>query len=71
MVGCGHGTANGPIDEEQRFYLESRGVPTDIAEALVVKGFFADVLEGLPSRSIAQAIDGRIEQLVALDKERF
>ena len=59
------------IDEEQRFYLESRGVPTEIAEALVVKGFFADVLQGLPSRSVAQAIDDRIEQLVALDKERF
>jgi|TARA_A100001037_G_scaffold288036_1_gene298219 Fe-S cluster assembly protein SufD len=70
-VKCSHASAVGPIDEEQKFYLESRGVPTDIAEALVVKGFFADVLEGLPSRPIAQAIDGRIDQLVALDKERL
>jgi len=70
-VKCSHASAVGPIDEEQRFYLESRGVPTEIAEALVVKGFFADVLQGLPSRSVAQAIDDRIEQLVALDKERF
>ncbi len=70
-VKCSHASAVGPIDEEQRFYLESRGVPTEIAEALVVKGFFADVLQGLPSRSVAQAIDDRIDQLVALDKERF
>tara|TARA_Y100001970_G_scaffold280031_1_gene388354 strand:- start:18664 stop:19929 length:1266 start_codon:yes stop_codon:yes gene_type:complete len=70
-VKCSHASAVGPIDEEQKFYLESRGVPADIAEALVVKGFFADVLEGLPSRPIAQAIDERIEQLVALDKERL
>ena len=70
-VKCSHASAVGPIDEEQKFYLESRGVPTDIAEALVVKGFFADVLEGLPSRPIAQAIDDRIDQLVALDKERL
>ncbi len=70
-VKCSHASAVGPIDEEQKFYLESRGVPADIAEALVVKGFFADVLEGLPSRPIAQAIDDRIDQLVALDKERL
>ena len=70
-VKCSHASAVGPIDEEQKFYLETRGVPADIAEALVVKGFFSDVLEGLPSRPISAAIDERIEQLVALDKERL
>ena len=69
-VKCSHASAVGPIDEEQKFYIESRGVPADIAEALVVKGFFADVLKGLPSSMVSEAIDLRIEQLLALDMGR-
>jgi len=47
-VRCSHASAVGPIDEEQRFYLESRGIPTPIAERLIVLGFFDEVLERLP-----------------------
>jgi Fe-S cluster assembly protein SufD len=47
-VKCSHASAIGPVDEEQRFYLESRGVPTPTAERLVVLGFFEEVLERLP-----------------------
>jgi Fe-S cluster assembly protein SufD len=47
-VKCSHASAVGPVDEEQRFYLESRGVPTPIAERLVVTGFFDEVLTQLP-----------------------
>jgi Fe-S cluster assembly protein SufD len=47
-VRCSHASAVGPIDEEQRFYIESRGVPTDVAERLVVTGFFDEVLGRLP-----------------------
>ena len=44
-VRCSHASTVGPIDEEQRFYLESRGVPPDVAERLIVLGFFDEVLE--------------------------
>ena len=37
-VKCSHASTVGPIDEEQRFYLESRGVPPEVAERLVVLG---------------------------------
>ena len=47
-VRCSHASTVGPIDEEQRFYLESRGVPTDEAERLIVTGFFDEVLGRLP-----------------------
>jgi Fe-S cluster assembly protein SufD len=47
-VRCSHASAVGPVDEEQRFYLESRGVPTDEAERLIVSGFFDEVLGRLP-----------------------
>ena len=42
-VRCSHASAVGPIDEEQRFYLESRGVPPDVADRLIVLGFLDEV----------------------------
>ncbi|MFM7081648.1 MAG: Fe-S cluster assembly protein SufD [Actinomycetota bacterium] len=48
-VKCSHASTVGPIDDEQRFYLESRGIRPEIAERLVVFGFFADVIDRLPS----------------------
>ena len=44
-VKCSHASAVGPIDADQRFYLESRGVPPEAAERLVVNGFFEEVLD--------------------------
>jgi Fe-S cluster assembly protein SufD len=52
-VRCSHASAVGPVDEEQRFYLESRGVPSDEAERLIVSGFFDEVLTRLPVGGIA------------------
>lgn len=52
-VHCSHASAVGPIDEEQRFYLESRGLPTDLAERLIVSGFFGEVLAKLPMSGLA------------------
>lgn len=47
-VKCSHASTVGSIDEDQRFYLESRGISPDVAERLVVFGFFKDVLDRLP-----------------------
>jgi Fe-S cluster assembly protein SufD len=55
-VRCSHASAVGPIDEEQRFYLESRGVPTDVAERLIVTGFFDEVLTRLPVPGLATVL---------------
>ncbi|MBI5089889.1 MAG: Fe-S cluster assembly protein SufD [Actinobacteria bacterium] len=52
-VKCSHASTVGPIDEEQRFYLESRGIPPQIAERLVVLGFFDEVLHQLPVGPLA------------------
>lgn len=52
-VKCSHASTVGPIDEEQRFYLESRGIPPEVAERLVVLGFFDEVLEQLPVGPLA------------------
>lgn len=59
-VKCSHASTVGPIDEEQRFYLESRGIQPDIAERLVVLGFFDEVLAQLPVGSHADELRARI-----------
>ena len=43
-VRCSHGSASAPMDEEQLFYLLSRGIPRHEAQLLVADGFLADVL---------------------------
>jgi Fe-S cluster assembly protein SufD len=55
-VRCSHASAVGPIDEEQRFYLESRGVPAEVAERLIVTGFFDEVLSRLPVPTLAPVL---------------
>lgn len=47
-VRCSHASAVGPVDEDQAYYLQSRGIPPAEAERLVVLGFFEDVLARLP-----------------------
>ena len=59
-VRCSHASAVGPVDEEQRFYLESRGVPTDEAERLIVGGFFDEVLGRLPVPAVAPLLRSTI-----------
>jgi Fe-S cluster assembly protein SufD len=44
IVRAGHASATGRFDDEQLFYLQSRGLTLDEARQLVVRGFFADVL---------------------------
>ncbi len=51
-VQCSHASAVGPIDEDQRYYLETRGVPPEEAERLIVLGFFDDVFDRLPVPSL-------------------
>ena len=47
-VRCSHASAVGPVDEDQRYYLESRGVPPEVANRLIVLGFFDDLLQRAP-----------------------
>jgi Fe-S cluster assembly protein SufD len=63
-VHCSHASTVGPVDPDQRFYLESRGVPTEIAERLVVAGFFDEVLESLPVPSLSGPVRERIDHLL-------
>ncbi len=55
-VKCSHGSTVGPVDEDQRYYLESRGVEPDEAERLIVAGFFEDIADQVPIGSTRSMI---------------
>jgi Fe-S cluster assembly protein SufD len=59
-VKCSHASTVGPIDPEQRFYLESRGVRPEVAERLVVLGFFDEVLMQLPALDLAEGLRAQV-----------
>jgi Fe-S cluster assembly protein SufD len=45
---CGHGSSVGPLEEEHRYYLMSRGIPKEKAEQMLIKGFFQEIIDRLP-----------------------
>ena len=53
---CSHGATVGPVDQEQIFYLQSRGIPADEAERMLVDAFFAEVLERVPSERLQRRV---------------
>jgi Fe-S cluster assembly protein SufD len=63
-VHCSHASTVGPVDEEQRFYLESRGVPPQVAERLIVAGFFDEVITRMPVPAVAPALRARVQEKI-------
>jgi Fe-S cluster assembly protein SufD len=64
-VRCSHASTVGPIDEEQRYYIESRGVEPEVAERLVVQGFFADLARRAPYQGLAQWVESAVVDRLA------
>lgn len=64
-VRCSHASTVGPVDDDQRYYLATRGIPPEEADRLIVMGFFEDVLARLPVRSLVdplrEAVTRKIE----------
>lgn len=73
ILGAGHASATGRFDDEQLFYLQSRGVTEEEARRLVVHGFFADIIRkiGVPaveSRLLA-AVEAELASAAAASAE--
>jgi Fe-S cluster assembly protein SufD len=73
IVGAGHASATGRFDDEQLFYLCSRGIDAETARRLVVRGFFADVvqrigIDALQDR-LMRSIEARLGALPGLDEQ--
>ena len=52
VVGCGHGTANGPVDDDQMFYLKTRGFKDDEARDVLVAAFLNATLTDMGSEAV-------------------
>ncbi|PAZ13013.1 Fe-S cluster assembly protein SufD [Streptomyces sp. SA15] len=63
IVGAGHASATGRFDDEQLFYLMARGIPADEARRLVVRGFFAELVQQIGVDDIEERL------LVKIDEE--
>ncbi len=61
IVGAGHASATGRFDDEQLFYLCSRGIDAETARRLVVRGFFADVVQRIGVDTLQDRLMGTIE----------
>ncbi len=55
-VRCTHGATSGHVDDEQMFYLASRGIPPAIARELLIFGFFEEVLGKLSDEELRTAL---------------
>jgi Fe-S cluster assembly protein SufD len=64
IVGAGHASASGRLEDEHLFYLQSRGIPFDEARRLVIQGFFGELIAkiGIPEleERIAAAIESEL-----------
>ncbi len=61
IVGAGHASTTGRFDDEQLFYLMSRGIPIDEARRLVVRGFFAEIISHIEDEEIQERLMVRID----------
>ncbi len=62
-VVCAHASSVGPLDELQRWYLESRGVERRDAERLMIQGFFLEMLDALPT-AIARLVEDDVASVL-------
>jgi Fe-S cluster assembly protein SufD len=63
-VRCSHGSTTGPVDQEQLFFLRSRGIRQEQAEKMLVTAFLEDVLTRVPLKSVVEYIEGIIAEKV-------
>ncbi len=61
ILGAGHASATGRFDDEQLFYLQARGIPADEARRMVVRGFFADVINRIGVASLEERLLTAVE----------
>jgi Fe-S cluster assembly protein SufD len=64
-VRCSHASTVGPIDEEQRYYLETRGIAPAVAERLIVLGFFADLAGRAPFSGVGRWVEDAVRRRMA------
>ena len=68
-VKCSHAAAVGPVDPDHIFYLQTRGIPPEEAERMVVQGFLEVVAQRLPDEDLRRAVDDLVHEKLGVDPE--
>lgn len=63
---AGHAASVGPADENQLYYLMSRGIPRKEAERLIIHGFLAPVIDRLPGEKMKERLNTLIERKLSI-----
>ncbi|MGL4339808.1 MAG: Fe-S cluster assembly protein SufD [Rhodoglobus sp.] len=66
IIGAGHASASGRFDDEQLFYLQSRGITEVEARRLVVIGFFSEIVQKIDNSFLRTRLHKAIESELAL-----
>ena len=65
IVGAGHASTTGKFDDEQLFYLMSRGIPMHQARQLVIRGFFNEIVSLIKDEDLENRLMESIEKELA------
>ena len=63
-VKCAHGTTIGQLDEEELYYLVTRGISPDHAATILTLGFVNELVQKIPNESIKERTEARLENLI-------
>lgn len=69
IAGAGHASATGRFDDEQLFYLRSRGIPEEQARRLVIRGFFGEIISKIAVPEVRERLTAAIEHELALTEK--
>jgi Fe-S cluster assembly protein SufD len=65
IVGAGHASANGRLEDEHLFYLQARGIPFEEARRLVIRGFFGELVAKIGIPELEDRVTAAIEKELA------
>ena len=68
-VKCAHGATAGHVDEDTLFYLQSRGVDYDTAQAMLIRGFAAEILGEFGEVELREFLDEQLDELMPVLQE--
>lgn len=66
-VRCSHGATNGPVSEDELFYMQARGIRRDAGRRLIVKGFFSSLLEKIQNPALREHLEALLSKRLAVD----
>jgi Fe-S cluster assembly protein SufD len=62
VIGAGHASASGRLEDQHLFYLMARGIPLDEARRLVIQGFFGQLIDQIEVEQVRERVSAAIER---------